>query len=280
MVRRWREDNKVIYMCKITKRYVDFSGNLVIESLSHCNNIINKLVDDWNIINNKSIWFRGQSNFAWELIPGLYRYKEGGYFEREINREFILHSQTLIASQPSTILGWLVLMQHFGMPTRLLDWTESYLVALFFAVMDCNETIDAAIWVIRPAYLNNASLNDHTIPIELDARLKDYILPWPDTRERDIKAINPAAFRPWWNNSRIVAQRGMFTIHGSSKEPLNRTIEQYNKMGLNMQAVKLLIPGRKKRKILQELRFTGTTDFLLFPEIDGLCREIASKYLK
>ena len=267
-------------MCKVTKRYVDFSGNLIVESLSQCSNIIDKLVDDWNIINNKCIWFRGQSDFSWELVPGLYRHKEGSYFERELNREFILHSQTLIDKQPSTILGWLVLMQHYGMPTRLLDWTESYLVALFFAVMDCKESIDAAIWVIRPAYINNASLKDHMIPIELDARLKDYILPWPDTRERNIKAVYPAAFRPWWNNSRIVAQRGMFTIHGSSKEPLNRVIEQYNNLGLNMQAIKLLIPGKMKRKILHELRFTGITDFLLFPEVEGLCREIASKYLK
>lgn len=262
----------------ITKRYVDFTGSQEIRSLSEAFDLVNTLYADWNITKDKSLWFRGQREFHWSLTPGIYRTGISSDFEREAIRDFKLHAPRFLKSPPLTELGWISLMQHYGLPTRLLDWTESYLTALFFAVQSIDG--DGALWIIRPAYLNREALGEHSLLIETDDRLNDYVLPHPKSKIREVKAEMPAAFRPEWNSIRIAAQKGAFTIHGKKKIPLEEVILDYEKAGKNMQGMKVRIPESAKGPLLQELRVAGVTDLLLFPEIDGLCREIARKYLR
>lgn len=263
-----------------TKRYVDFSGTLEILSLAQASEIINKLYSDWNITRDKSLWFRGQGGFDWQLLPGLYRPGISSSFEREAIRDFKLHSPRYLHDTPKTEIGWISIMQHYGLPTRLLDWSESFMTALFFAVQDIDIDEDAAIWVIRPVYLNREILGDHSLIIESDERLRKYVLPDPKEKIRVVEAKLPAAFRSEWNNIRIAAQKGVFTIHGYDRRPLEDIIIEYNSLGKDMQAVKIRIPKSKKEQLLWELRIAGVTDLLLFPEIDGLCKEIKRRYLK
>ena len=261
-----------------TKRYVDFSGSKEIHSLSEAFELISNLYSEWNITKDKSLWYRGQTDFVWSLTPGIYRRGFSSEFEREAIRDFKLHAPRFLKNTPSTELGWISLMQHYGLPTRLLDWSESYLTALFFAVQSYGG--DAALWVIRPAYLNKEALGEHSILIETDDRLDSYILPHPNTKTKIVLAEFPAAFRPEWNSIRIAAQKGAFTIHGNKKTPLEDVILDYDKAGKNMQGIKIRIPEFAKETLMQELRIAGVTDLLLFPEMDGLCKEISRKYLR
>ena len=107
-------------------------------------------------------WFRGQMKAGWELIPKLYR---GDYLEihnreidDEIREEFITRTPILSESKPADEWEWYFLMQHSGAPTRLLDWTDGALLALYFAVKENTGKNDAAVWVLDPWKLSRASI--------------------------------------------------------------------------------------------------------------------------
>ena len=109
-------------------------------------------------------WFRGQQKAKWPLKPKLYRhldFKEvkKGTVEDEMREEFILKAPILSETIPTgnqrrDEWEWYFIMQHFGMATRLLDWTEGALIALHFAVRHNEGEEDAAVWVLDPYKLN------------------------------------------------------------------------------------------------------------------------------
>ena len=78
--------------------------------------------------------------------------------EDELRQEFIIRAPSLSAERPQNSWEWYFLMQHSGAPTRLLDWTEGALIALYFAVRNKLDETDAAVWVLNPW-----SLNEHVL---------------------------------------------------------------------------------------------------------------------
>ena len=110
------------------------------------------LPSDKNVV---SPWFRGQGNSEWPLVPKFYREcDQSRNTDDEVREEFAQRGPAFCQYAPSGDCDWYFLMQHHGAPTRLLDWTDGALIALYFAVRDSTGLTDAAVWMLDPYWLN------------------------------------------------------------------------------------------------------------------------------
>ena len=105
-------------------------------------------------------WFRGQRDGQWKLLPKVYRIiAERGCsreFESSVVQKFKARAPIRNPECPNQDdhFGWLSLMRHYGLSTRLLDWSESILIAAYFAVAGKAEGNPPAIWALDPYQLN------------------------------------------------------------------------------------------------------------------------------
>ena len=114
----------------------------------------------------KDSWFRGHQKEWNELTPKVFRseYEEmhrRDFFEHSVIETFKREAPVLEEKTPerNDALGWLLLAQHHGTPTRLLDWSDSVLVALYFAVCDESKwDKDGELWAMLPYSLNHFSV--------------------------------------------------------------------------------------------------------------------------
>jgi hypothetical protein len=166
-------------------------------------------------------------------------------------------------------------MQHHRLPTRLLDWTESPLIAAFFATSDgiCKnekgiESADqsAALYALSPYALNRDQLGENGIVIPDDPRAKCVVesafTANADNSERVI-AIRPPEF-----HIRMMVQLAVFTVHGSG-----RLIEDVNQNDELL--VQYRIPRGSKVKLRQDLKRLGVRESNIFPDLDHLGDEVA-----
>jgi hypothetical protein len=212
------------------------------------------------------IWFRGQNDVAWKLQPSFLRGKKD-ISEFTLITRFKQNASLLINRTPSTYFDWLFQMQHHGVPTRLLDWTESALTALYFAVdNDKFKNKDGALWILLPTELNKYSKIDNSdennfIPsFDMDI-LKNHD---PVTFNQDrVSKLLPLAAIATRNNARMQAQLGVFTIS-------HRDITPIEDIESKQHVWKYVIPKAKKKNIKRELELLGITKFQLFPELSSI----------
>jgi hypothetical protein len=230
-------------------------------------------------------WFRGEGDSTNDLLHSLYRHptkkKKGELLdiERSLIHRFKERSVPYLTANLNSVWEYVFLMQHYGVPTRLLDWTENPMIALFFALTSAqrDQTTgkylkDAAVWAFSPR-LWNATVFAHVSydrgPLSVSDRLlKPYA---PLSEDGEEPPALPAAIFGIHNSPRIVAQRGVFTIFGSNISPVQDIFmkENYNDNAL----VKYLIPPNEITVLLQKLLSTGYTEGMIFPGLDGLAME-------
>jgi hypothetical protein len=231
---------------------------------------------DWYV----SPWFRGHSNVQWSLEPAWHRQASPGrkkgdawYNEHNLLLEFKLHAPRYLSTLPATDWEWLFVMQHYGLPTRLLDWTESALLGLYFAVRDNKGDTDAGVWALNPWWLNNRSLGRRFIP----AAGEPVLGPWsPRTERGRLEGLLPVAIRPVHGSPRIAAQKGVFTVHGRRQGALDAMsrLRVDNGPGLCL----IEISADAIADVRRQLAIAGISETSAFQELEGLCREIKSGF--
>ncbi|HVK94857.1 MAG TPA: FRG domain-containing protein [Noviherbaspirillum sp.] len=220
--------------------------------------------------------FRGQTNSAWNLSPSVHR----GYSpqqERYLTNEFRVRARSRYVTCPDSndYPGWLALMQHYGLPTRLLDWTYSPLVAAFFSVHPNvaapaeHGSRDACIWALAADKLNQTQGFEPLIfPLDA-ASYEPLIAPAFKNREEHDSVGVAMALE---HDARIQLQQGAFTIH-SSRIPLD-LLE-----GSDAWLRKLVIPAPDVDGFFKELNVLGIRQFNLFPDLSALTAELKAMYL-
>jgi len=198
--------------------------------------------------------FRGQ-DVDKELLPSICRENpkiDSTQREMETIDEFkrrafnIAHTEKL-----NDYWDWLVYTQHFGLKTRLLDWTTNALVALFFA---CYKYTNSDSFV----YLLIANEN-----MRLDKG--------KDVSPFTIKSTK--VLRPPQNNERIVAQAGWFTAHSFSTENA-RFVSLDKNLRTRNSIKKYVVPYALKHDFMIKLDKFGINYMTMFPDAEGLCKQI------
>jgi hypothetical protein len=225
-----------------------------------------ELVDAIASLNSDNLLFRGHSDATWPLVPGLGRLESSNhrFLEQSAYFDFLTRAGDLL---PENSSSWntLFAMQHFGLPTRLLDWTETLGVAIYFALRSGHG--DAAVWLCNPFKLNEATLNRPEVihPTDLAGTYEDYYIDKRKKLEGNVVAITPLRHNP-----RVFHQRAGFTLHdniGASLEKLHPDVVK-----------KVTIPADARNGAQQFLRVAGISEFSLFPDLDGLSRELKQQY--
>lgn len=238
--------------------------------------------------NDRPRWFRGSGRYSYDLSPSLFRHPsitdadELIRLEGRIIERFRQRCIPFMSRQITENWEYLFLMQHFGVPTRLLDWTENPYMALFFALTTAHLGIkhgvekyldSAAVWIVDPLIWNNKALSHYTYrgAIDILTHYDDKLDAYKPLIDLGSMKEEPVAMFGTYNSPRIIAQRGAFTIFGRNTESMNnRYITQSYPQDC---LIKLKIPASKIRDLLDSIIAIGITDSVVYPDLDGLARE-------
>lgn len=223
--------------------------------------------------------FRGQSDKSWSLMPSLTRImvrknisrKKALQLERELVNKFSISANNLIDIKNTIalsltratnggqldFLGWFPIMQHFQAPTRCLDWTTSYLVALYFACQGLDT--DGVVWVV--------DFNKATDQGLIQIGTKDFTkLLFEESSKEDIQMF----ISVYNTNDRIESQQGRFSICTNPLSNHESLLKKYEAID-----EKIIIPKEYKEQILIHLYSMNINAKTLFPGLDGLGKSMA-----
>jgi hypothetical protein len=251
------------------------------ENWSHLQDLL--FYGAWNEVLGRfrSPWtFRGLSEASYRLDTTLMRLGSPfEQFERHLLRNFTKYAEREVVEKDS-YWHWLSMAQHHGLPTRLLDWTYSPLVAMHFATANTDKfDRDGAVWCINyeeahdllpariKAALNKEGANSFTAG--LLARTVTSL------EELDHMSETPFLlfFEPPSMDDRIVNQFALFSVMSSPDTGLDTWFERYP--GL---CRKIIVPAAIKWEIRDKLDQCNVTERVLFPGLDGLSRWLHRHY--
>lgn len=210
-------------------------------------------------------FYRGCASSAHALLPSLFRVRRKQYVECNVYYDFVSYCAPLTNNRKMEPVETLFEMRHAHIPTRLLDWTETFAVALYFALGD--KAPKPCIWVLEPELLN-ARACGHELIVQSDVVEYD-----PDRgvvryQEKDLQL--PLAIFPAMQSSRIFAQKGHFTIHGACETPLEELCPEC--------VTRIDLPSDAVPEARRFLQLAGLNEYSIFPDVDGLARFLIRKH--
>lgn len=251
-----------------------------------------------------AIFYRGHGNSEYSLKPGVYRNPGWIKNENTMFHELLLRCPSDFSTSGSTF-NTLVKMQHYSLPTRLLDITANPLIALYFACED-GETHDAEVIAFRipkseikyydsdtVSVISNISRMPSNFTVKKNhnagtfnrdqeaiylAREIQREKPYFENRIEPIHLHSVICVKPMLDNPRIIKQDGAFLLFGMDIEKTNaaKVPEKYL---ASTGDLRMIVRGSDKRKILQQLELLGITRSSIYPEIDHVAVHIRNTYM-
>ncbi len=243
-------------MSKIT----EYTVENISEFVQHVTRLKNEAEEQGN---PEDFLFRGQPHSGWGLVPKLARPDlrlKGNISEIEtkIISEFRRNILPLSEFKPQNDWDLLALAQHHGLPTRMLDWTLSGFVALWFAVKNppfpgrAGKRCDGAVWIFVPTVSDFRQEDDGSSPFD---------------NKKITKVLKSKVI-----SRRISAQSGVFTVHKITKKDDEEYVVPFQKNPkYNKNLKKLVISAESFSRIRKDLDMFGVNESTIFPDIDGLC---------
>lgn len=205
--------------------------------------------------------FRGHGDTRWDLIPSIGRNAAYAHVESIVYFDFVTMAGALL---PENASPWSVAlaMQHHGLPTRLLDWTDNFAVALHFALRH-RTTETPCVWVLDPFALNDSMGWGKSLPnlVDLGADYSKFFIEASKSLDEKVIAVAPNRHHP-----RAFSQRSFFTVHNDIATPMDKLAPKALE---KIEIPESAIPGAK-----QFLALAGVNEYSLFPDLDGLAREL------
>ncbi len=214
-------------------------------------------------------WFRGHADLTWRLAPSALRYRKPEHIRKALGLlvDFRRAADFRIDRPPpfGDGLKWMQLAQHYGLHTRLMDWTSNAAAALYFACLQPNK--NGMVFYMDPTDLNFSLLKGarRLLDPEEDQKL---IAPYIHlTERRDPRGRHrTVAIQPVINSERIQLQRSAFTLHGNRKFALTD--------GEAPSLCYIPVLAGDKPKLLDQLGAVGIDEMSIFPEPEHICSHL------
>lgn len=261
-----------------------------------------EIIKEWCGAENwdrSKFFFRGHSNKEYKPIPGIYR--DQGLIKTMLNNEHHLYYEAirrkpLDFTPEMSAFDNLVKMQHYGLPTRLLDVTSNPLVALYFACQEAKTKdgveADGEVLVFSMFQEQIKYYVDDVVCLLANLAKRPISFDFSDRKERSYlyedthkdspsfnkddmwdKAIHEVyCVLPKLNNDRIIKQDGAFFIYGMEGNTKKKMALMPDKPS------EIIIKASAKKDILKELELLGITEASLFPETDKVMQQIKNEY--
>jgi len=233
-------------------------------------------------------WFRGESGGGKSLLPRIATFDAGreNYVLQSFRRQAGGHANVPDRDRTDE---WLVLAQHYGVPTRLLDWTEGALLGLYFAIN--KDRPRPTVFMLNPRKLNDAAgarTSDLNYPLSwIKPGGGLYLaLAWVNRTLSDAERAMaessglhlqiPLAFPATYQDQRMTAQRSCFTIHGTVLQPMEEILRSNNLLISDL-LFKYSIDRKQRVNLLKELSILGVSGATIFPDLDHLAADLSSE---
>lgn len=246
-----------------------------------------RVVEDFQNTHETS-WYRGVGNVEYSLKPTIFRHPKLREIEKihEIESSlasvFEQRSPPFVSQSFKNVWEKMFFMQHYGIPTRLLDWTESPFIALYFALTACERTkagkpkTDAALWMLDPVSWNRGALSDISFSGGILDPNREQVKSYSPEAELDERKNLPIMIYGTHNSPRIVAQRGMFALFGKSVDAMEKSFSENSFIDGTLH--KIVIDKEIRDSVAHSLFRKGISDSTIYPDLHGLSLELKRSF--